>query len=232
MTRTVSRIIKMGFVAAGLTFGVIACGGGVGGGSNNDQGLAVNLVGFFETGATSCTDGNRVTSVGVPFSTLGDDTGGDPGFGSVNVGVGVQNQLGGQAFDVQTTFIEYQVPGASVNPPSTTVSTNALLGPGAEDVQSSLPVDFTSLPNCVVITTPVLPPAVRTWISLNRQNLPEAPFEMLAFITSRGQATGGDVLDTNTRVLSMLITPDVQIPPTGPAGAPDDGIGGGGGAIT
>lgn len=232
MIRTVSRIAKMGFIAAGITFGITACGGGVGGGSNNNQGLSFTLIGVFSAGETSCA-GAPVGAIAAPLSSAGSDTGADPFFGAILAGIGLQNNLGGQAFNVDRLDYEFFIPGSSAQPPSTVTALPVLLGPGAEGVSSSLPQDFATLPSCSVATVSVLPQQVRAWIALNRASLPEAPFDMLLTLRAHGEATGGDRLTSNDETIVITVTPDAEIPPSS-AGSGDTGTGneGGGGALT
>lgn len=214
---TKMNVLKLALLVslAGL---VTSCGGSV---SNNDQGVSFLFLGYAPSadGDDDETDGaDFLTGVTVPLSTPGDETPGN--VGGVFAALRLQNNLSGQFIRLQRAFFEYEVPGAQVNPPSTSIALAGVLGPGTTDTSTGVPIDTTLPPgaggtsNIVTAETLIIPPEVLTWINLNRTLLPEPPFTMII----RGRVTGftssGDRLTTNDQDLAAVLTPDLQIGPT------------------
>lgn len=152
-------------VAAGITWLTASCGGN--GAANNDQGVSVTFLGLFNSnrltinngvggggGGGNQTPGNQgCGQLPVGFSggyiRLGEAepepggsasstnlSGTDPAGGFVSV-VGVQNNLYGQAFRAERLLIDFYIPGASIQPPSTNVPVFLIAGPAESAAQVS-----------------------------------------------------------------------------------------------
>lgn len=188
-------------IAAVLAAGVVAVGlFGCGSASNNDQGVSFSLDAFLlESSVTQ-------------FLTDGEAAGQS---GAINGTVTVSNFLSGQGIRVQRVFLSYNIPGASVTVPSTSVGINLLLGPGSAadpNAISDLPDGFNTEPTKSA-SFPAVTNAVRTFLAFNRTSLPELPFEMEITAVVRGVTTAGDVLETNAGTSTLTFTPDIVIPP-------------------
>lgn len=207
-------IFGAGFLAA-----MTACGNA----SNNDQGVAFTNLGYFalEEGDGDdeevCSLETGLTGLFVPL-TYSDFSEAPGMFSTVFVCLGVQNNMTSQAIRTQRVRVDYYIEGAAVQPPSTSVPFTAVLGPvqiesedGSAVAPGTLPAGFNA-PNRVVGGAGLIPPEVRSWLALNRAQLPEAPFSMLLTTRVVGITSAGDQLESNPADLYVEITPDTTIP--------------------
>ena len=233
---------------------MLGCGGN--GASNNDQGISVSFLGLFQTATTSNAGGgtqNNLTGCGQlpqPFSggfislgqTFLDPTATpQPGFsglsidpsGAVYAIVGIQNNMYGQIFRADRVLLQYYVPGATVQPPSTNVAVNMLAGPAEsglgtitdgengnilrKPVVTSLPPTFSQVCNRAFAQVPIIPAPVREWLNFNSNQLPEAPFDLEVVVQLTGLSSGGNRYDTNEALFTLSIIPEIPIIPPTPA---------------
>ncbi len=264
--RAMSRLGKIYIVAgvAALSVVAIACGGN--GASNNDQGMSVTFLGLFNStnlseagaggGGGGITPGNQGCGqlpsvfVGGSFrlgeaepepnnSTTDSNLSGTNEAGSYVSVVGVQNNLYGQVFRADRVYIDYYIPGASTQPPSTSVPVSLLAGP-AESAASgvgagagggttgttvrdpgirrpaytSLPPSLANICNRALAQVTVVPAAVREWLNFNRDLTPEPPYKMEVTIRVSGLTSAGDRLDTNDGTFDFEILPETFVLPT------------------
>lgn len=205
MRAFVKPVIAM-FGAALLATSFLGCGSA----SNNDQGASFSLNSF------TVND-----DAPVPFLEE-DET--NSSTGAVLGTISLTNAISTQGVRVQRIFLSYSIPGASVVPPSTSVASNLLLGPGDPSINSTtsdLPPQFDSVEPNGSVTFPAITNGVRTFLAFNRVSLPELPFEMEVTAIVRGVTTSGDVLESNAATYTVSFTPDAFIPPV------DGGVGGG-----
>jgi len=200
---------------------------GCGSATNNDQGTAISLDGFF------AEIEDDVECDTLPAGLLGTEASlGDYGFsespgdfgGAIFAIAGISNHLSQQAFRTERVLIDYYIEGASEQPPSTTVALSALIRPSAEfdatdsisPFDSSLPPSFAEGGPCSIVLAsfPIVPPEIRAWVSLNRGSLPEAPFFMTAIAKVTGLSTAGDRYTTNEATFDVLFKDEPIIPPT------------------
>lgn len=213
--------------------GFAACGSG---GNRNDQGVAFTFLGWYwdtagETGASGASVGLSEINPEEPAAPS-QGTG-----GMVLLYAGVENHLTAQALRVERIVHSYYIPGATVQPPQTSVAAPAQLDPartigsggtgggtggtgGGIDVNpdSSLPDSFCSGGTCATkayIGVPIIPPAVREFIALNREQFPEAPFVMVVNSYATGVTSAGSSIESNPVEIEITIAPDNIIPPTG-----------------
>jgi hypothetical protein len=232
---------------------MLGCGGN--GASSNDQGVSVSFLGLFQT-ATS-TGGNNsqnnLTGCGQlpqPFSggfiSLGQTflqptATPEPGFGGLSIDpsgavyaiVGIQNNLYGQIFRADRVLLQYYIPGATVQPPSTNVAVNMLAGPAEsgmgttttdqntpslrKPVVTSLPPTFNQVCNRAFAQVPIIPSPVREWLNFNSNELPEAPFDLEVVVQLTGLSSGGNRYDTNEALFTLSIIPEIAVIPPTPA---------------
>lgn len=235
---------------------MIGCGGN--GASSNDQGVSVTLLGLFQstqsqsgTGTGSST--NNLTGCGqlpqplaagfislgqtMPQPTATPNASSSTGLlvdpsGAVYAVVGVQNNMYGQFFRADRILLEYFIPGASVQPPSTNVALNLLAGPAEAGTQggtaagavtggirrpniTSLPPTFNQVCNRAFAHVPIIPAPIREWLNFNAGQLPETPFDLEIVVTVTGLASGGNRYDTNQGLFTLNVVPEILVvPPT------------------
>lgn len=165
----------------------------------------------------------------------------DPAGGFVSI-VGIQNNLYGQLFRGDRVFLDYYVPGATVQPPSTNVPIAILAGPaeaasgaagsntsgttGAtgsgtttgtdlrKPIATSLPPALQNICNRALTQVTIIPPAIREWLNFNRDSLPEAPYKLEVTIRVSGLTSSGDRLETNDGTFEFDILPETFVEPT------------------
>lgn len=231
-----------------------SCGGN--GASNNDQGMSVTLLGLFNssrltintnTGGGQQTLGSQgcgqlpagfaggylqLGEVGAePGGTIletGSESGTDPAGGYLSV-IGIQNNLYGQAYRGERLLLDYYVPGASVQPPSTTVPIYLVAGPAESAAQTgnnagntvdpglrkplftSLPPSLSNLCNRSLQQVTIIPPAIREWLNFNRDLLPAAPFKLELTAQVSGLTSSGNRVETNPVTLDFDVLPETYI---------------------
>lgn len=209
--RLSSRLVHLCLLTTTI-FGLVACGGS----TNNNNGTVLSFIGFFPSDSDGDCAGAGLTGATVPMSdVVGTENPGSTG--GVIVSAGILNNLVGQTVRLTRIDMDYFVPGATAQPPSTFTPFPLLLGPaqGAEGgVETSLPDGFSQLGNCSVSQFMLITPEVSAWINLNRGSLPPPPFAMYVTTSVVGQSSAGDVLYSDQATLILNITPDVVIPPT------------------
>jgi hypothetical protein len=231
---------------------VIGCGGN--GASSNDQGVSVTLLGLFQTAPSQSTTGtvnNNLTGCGqlpqplsagfislgqtMPQVTVTPNPSASTGLavdpsGAVYAIVGVQNNMYGQVFRADRVLLEYYIPGASVQPPSTNVALNMLAGPAEAGAQggavatggirrpavTSLPPAFNQICNRAFTQVPIIPSPIREWLNFNSNQLPEAPFDLEIVITLTGLSSGGNRYDTNQGLFTISVVPEILVVPSTP----------------
>lgn len=245
----------------------LACGGN--GASSNDQGVSVTFLGLFNStslsinnnagggaGGGGATPGQQGcgqlpavfvggsiqlgTAAPEPSTTVTDtsSSGVDEAGSFISV-VGVQNNLYGQVFRADRVFLDYYIPGATAQPPSTNVPVSLLAGPAEAAAQTNIggangnnntnpgqnaglrKPGFTSLPpamynicNRALAQITVIPAAVREWLNFNRDSLPEAPFAMEVTIRVTGLSSSGNRIDTNDGTFAFQVLPETYVVPT------------------
>jgi len=139
----------------------------------------------------------------------------------------------GQFFRADRVLLEYYVPGASVQPPSTNVAVNFLAGP-AESGQTvangnagqngtnpslrrpsatSLPPALSQVCNRAFAQVPILPSPIREWLNFNASQLPEAPFDLEIIVKLSGLSSSGNRYETNAGLFTFSVVPDVAVEP-------------------
>ncbi len=216
MQITIKKYAIIG-IACATSVIILACGGN--GASNNEQGVAVTLIGVYGsvTFSGECSDTIVVTAA-VTSIVLGDS---DKSTGAT---IGVQNNLSGQFFRADRIFLDYFIPGAALQPPSTNLPVTLLAGPAEASNQgggaangpdrglrdpnfTSLPPTFTRHCNVAFTSAIIVPPVVTEWLNVNSASLPAAPYilEVTARIT--GISSSGTVYETNTEYIPIDVLP-------------------------
>jgi hypothetical protein len=157
--------------------------------------------------------------------------------------VGVQNNLIGQFFRADRMLLSYYVPGSAIQPPSTNVPLTLLAGPASlgtaqgqtggigggtggtagnqnnqnnprRPANTSLPPSFGNVCNQGYGQTLIMPAAVREWINFHRDELPEPPYTMEAYVTIAGLSSSGNRIETNTQGIAIDVLPETFVEPT------------------
>ena len=211
--KAAKAIVSITMIGA-LLVGGIGCGDS----TSNDQGVAFTFLGWFAdtTGLVGVTTSAMPLSGNVESS---DPETGAPGFVSGPAFfAGLQNNLTGQFIRVDRMHHEYYVPGASTQPPDTSVGVPVTLGPapgaGPEDVDSSLPSSFETVGNVSYAGAFLVPANVREFIVLNKNQFPEPPFILVVTSYASGVTSAGLRYDSNRIEFEILVEPDVLITPT------------------
>jgi len=241
MQTTIRKYSIIGIACAASVI-ILACGGN--GAANNDQGVAVTFLGIYATPTPTPTPGGN-----------GGGNGGGGGGGNINQGcvqiptpvaiaslvlgnsntrtngvVGVQNNLSGQFFRADRIFLDYFIPGAALQPPSTNLLVTVFAGPAGAGSQgggqgggqaggqaggvvatptpiSSLPPTFNKNCNTAFALTSIVPAVITEWLNVNSASLPAAPYilEVTARIT--GISSSGKVYETNPAFLPIDVLP-------------------------
>lgn len=202
-------------IAIVCVLGLVSCGGG---GTNNDQGVAFTLLGFSSQG--SCTAGTadpNLTGLNVPFSEAIEDAGSS---GGLVVGFNMRNNLCKQFIRTDQVFMDYFIPGAAVQPPSSASALGAFMDATFDDCDGEI-TGASASEACG--ETKVVPAQVRQWMILNRASLPELPFTMQIRATVSGITSAGDRLETNEAILNVQFLTDLVIEPGGSEGDDEDG---------
>lgn len=199
-------------IIAGFALVSIGCGSA----TNNDQGVSFTLLGFFRDNAGADSASGATTTLGSITDTENTDSSADT---NLLVYFGTQNNLSGQFIRTQRAYITYSIPGAAIQPPSTSVAFSAVLAPSNNDVGTSLPEGAGAGASSGATSTnfsqlPIITSAIKSWLNLQRNSLPEAPFDIEATATVVGATSAGDVYETNPASLTISVLPDVVITPT------------------
>ena len=216
MQITIRKYAIIGIACAASVI-ILACGGN--GAANNDQGVAVTFLGIYGSVPTPNQGGAGNTQQGcvqipVPLAitslVLGDSS------ARTTAAVGVQNNLSGQFFRADRIFLDYFIPGAALQPPSTNLLVTVFAGPAEAGGQaggvvatpvSSLPPTFNRNCNTAFALTSIVPAVITEWLNVNSASLPAAPYilEVTARIT--GISSSGKVYETNPVFLPIDVLP-------------------------
>jgi hypothetical protein len=208
------RLAKVLLVSLILT-ALAACGGG----SNNDQGVSFTAVGFT---ADQVQQGNqRICTpqlfssqifLQISYSNLANESV-VPQVESFKC-LQIQNNLESQTLRAERALIRYEIAGAQTQPPSSSVNFSHVLGPlvnnATENIDTTLPegIGPTNIPNNITAFVQVVSPEVLRWMSLNRSQLPEPPFNMNVYVAVSGVTSAGDRLVSNEAGLVIVVSND------------------------
>jgi len=193
----------------------------------NDQGVAFTALGWFEVTQDPATCIPTAVNENIQRSQVLQPFGDTPLLTACPdiIAVGVQNNLCCQGIRSERLMMDFFVPGALVQPPSTAVVLPGVLSPADTDQQgdgdglgdegpsSSLPEGFGNDNSIVywILANPV-PQSVVEWMSLNRDKLPAAPFEMIITARATGVTTAGDRQSTNRIDLGVFMYDELSFP--------------------
>ena len=199
---------------------------GCGDASRNDQGVSFNLTGYF---ADSGGD-TGVSAISVPLNSnpsVSTDTEASGQSGAVTwsmsleVYAGLENHLSGQYVRAQRMHHSYYIPGATVQPPSTSVAIPVLLGPATlEDGSTTSSNSGSSLPDTYTndstgyVGLNLVTSDVVAWINFYRDELPETPFVMVVTSYASAVTSSGTEIESNPVEIEITFTTDEIISPT------------------
>ena len=227
MQTTIRKYAIIGIACAASVI-ILACGSN--GAANNDQGVAVTFLGIYGSVPTPNQGGGGgagnmnqgCVQIPAPLAiaslVLGNSS------ARTTAAVGVQNNLSGQFFRADRIFLDYFIPGAALQPPSTNLLVTVFAGPAEAGSQgggqaggqaggavatpvSSLPPTFNRNCNTAFALTSIVPAVITEWLNVNSASLPAAPYilEVTARIT--GISSSGKVYETNPAFLPIDVLP-------------------------
>ncbi len=195
-------------------FGLLLSINGCGSSSPNDQGVAFSLVGFAgitvdeATGRVTCDPETFTNLIDVPFSDLLEGNG-------VVLGCPIfQNNMTNVTVRTERINLSFFIPGASDQPPSASTVATVVLGrlvTATETVGGEANNNNNNLSNRATVPVNIVPQSVRTWLSQNRDALPNAPFSMDVSATVVGVTSAGDQLTSNRAFIQANVTNDTPI---------------------
>lgn len=189
---TLSRRFLRPLIGLGLAAVVLGCGST----TNNDQGVSFLNLGFFGVDEDGQCGDSGITGANFALGSAAQ---------SLNVCVGLQNNLSGQFIQSNRATISYFIPGAATQPPTTVVPLAAILGPGSDGASTTLP-DGVNNPSQVVAGITLVTTDLWNYLVLNERNLPNFPYTMLATVTVSGITSAGDRLDTNSMDIGISVS--------------------------
>ncbi len=180
------------------------------GSTRNDQGVSFTAFGWFQIEED---DDGRLTlneDVRVSGTALVRTTG-----QSFPVGLGLMNNMTGQAIRQERVYWDFYIEGAALQPPSTTMVLSGYLAPGPsadpadEEAEagtgSSLPPGLNTGENMVFWILNPISFATAEWLQTHRASLPDAPFMMTATARASGVTTAGKRVDSNSLDLAVQV---------------------------
>ena len=192
--RVVGLVLVLGLLC-------VSCGS-----NGNDQGSSFRAVGIFQGTLEQqrCTVPDATKAIADPGIALKlDDAQVDEGFPnsfSIFVCRGfieLENNLDGQAFVVDRIDFEYEIPGAHIAVPSSSMPTGQRINPADAD-PATTPNPFGQVN--VVFVQPdgqLVPSTLVDFLRQNQPSLPALPYNMIIHITARGRTDSGDLLVSN-----------------------------------
>ena len=191
---------------AGCLAACLAVFSSCGGGGNNDQGIVFRATGIFRGLASiddttiTCTEptiSNVIvdSSYTISISTIPDFPNrffatADPCGGYI----GLQNNLSTQSFQVQEIVISYDVPGASIPIPGTSLSFGLSILPASSDATTA-----SGQANLVYsqLLGQIVSSELMVFLNQNVNRLPARPYLMNVYFVAKGQSDTGTQYTSN-----------------------------------
>jgi len=195
------KVKKITLILIVMAYGLVGCGGT---GTNNDQGTSVLAFGYFEVGSIS-------DPISFAFGSLNNGE-------SLNVGIGIQNRLVGagnivgvpsadganagitgtgegigQFLNITQINCFYDVPGSSIATVRDSTTVGSVIAPG-----SSASIGF-----------PILSAGIKSFFAVRANQLPNTPFNLIANCQAVAISQAGDVFESNSLPLQILIRDDI-----------------------
>jgi hypothetical protein len=215
--KKISLVLGLALTAA---VGFVACGDS----TRNNQGTSFTFLGWYQPELDE--DGNPDPQ-GEPEAVTGLYYSLDNPAVDFTAYAGIQNNLYGEALRVQRIHYNYEVIGSSIQVPSTEVVINWFLGPsvdnsnGAFDQESTLPDSFQGgdegedFSPKGYVEVPMLPAALKNFLSLNRNRLPQTPFSLVVRSSASGVSTAGRQMRSNDFDFEIVVVEQGVNPDSG-----------------
>lgn len=213
--RTGSWRAWLGMSLVAVSVALAGCGGGGGADGNNDQGIVFRAVSFvrgpesIDADQIRCTEPTTQNFIIDPSWVIDLDSTrffpdrNDP-FGNPCGGfIALENNLAVQAVNVQQIVIQYEIPGAGIAPPETTIFTGLRINPTSSTDENS-----TGQVNLIYaqLVGQMLPEPIVTWLEQNINVLPSTPFQMIAEFEAFAQSDDGTRYISNPIDYQFTIT--------------------------
>ncbi len=191
------KLLKLFLIT--LTVFAVSCGDSV----RNDNGVSFTFFGWFQddAGDVSATFG-RFALEGNGIAT------------GTEVYAGLQNNLSGQFIIVERAYHTYTVPGSAIRIPSTSVGVSSLVRPGPVSTtigNTTLPNNALTDTNATYAGTNLMPATIGQFISLNRDQLPRLPFQMVVSTYFEGVTSAGRRIKSNPIQFEIEVVSDMNI---------------------
>lgn len=188
--RTTSALIVVsGLVASSL----LGCGSA----SNNDQGASFTAIGYFADITGETYDLGRITPISLDTSSTTFD-----GYTQLTY-IGLQNRMAAQYIRVDRVDCDYVVPGSTLSIPSDSHSLGGVIeGTGADvgvgdDGEGDGEVVEEGGPTILYAGFFIVSTDISSFLNVNRNSLPELPFQLVAQCRAVGVTQAGDTLVSN-----------------------------------
>jgi len=204
--RTMRRHDRFSASARALALVLLALAGCGGSGGNNDQGVVFRATGMFrgreqiDQGRVTCTiptvsDALVDASYNLSLSgviafpnrlqTIANPCGGY---------IALQNDLDEQSINVQEVSITYEVPGATIPIPPTSVTFGQSILPATSQQETQ-----SGQPNLIYaqLEGQIVPRNLLVFLNANASRLPATPYLMNVYLVARGQSDDGTSYETN-----------------------------------
>lgn len=124
MRKTFTKVITSALAATAFIVGALGCGSA----SNNDQGVSFSAIGFAaqdDDGACTLDIGTTGVIVPITFGTVAEDF----AISGIISCILLQNNMSSQSVRVERLYLSYHIPGASEQPPDTSIPLSVVLSP-------------------------------------------------------------------------------------------------------
>lgn len=218
------KIIGSALIASSLA--LAGCGT-----ASNDQGISFTLLGFTALTGDSTSNTRECTLdtfdnvLSIP---IGETSESNNSGVETNRCLLVQNNMIRVGVRTERVNLNYYIPGATEQPPSTSVPMTVFVGAatgtdapsqgGVDEEATTTSAGVLLVGNRTAAPVNIVPPEIRSWISLNRGSLPEAPFSLEISADVVAVTTAGDLLETNTAYYQAQIVNDLIINPNAGGG--------------
>ncbi len=193
------KFIIASLITGMVTTGLLACGGGA---SNNDQGTSFTAIGYYHDGEGESGMSGLVFQIN---PDVVDSTSEDAIYPPMALGyLGLQNNLTSQFIRVERFDCSYDIPGAdpSLVIPTDTWNISTVIAAAGEETEEGETTEGTSQS---FSQFPVVSAGILEFINVNRNSMPDAPFNLIVTCVAVGISQAGDVYESNPASIQAVL---------------------------